>query len=75
MALNATALRIYNDASRAAVSGSRIGLARALREARQYDGDLVVSERYGPVKLAQLCVWHASFIDWPIRLRPNGRYL
>lgn len=72
--MNHTDLQIYNAASAAAVRGNRTALARALRAARRRRG-FVHSLRFGNETLTHLCWWNASHIGWPIRLRPNGRYL
>ena len=78
MALTDAQLRIYNAASSAAVIGSRQRLADALRFARRLDRNgcgEVDHARFGRVKLSKAIEWHCSHIGWPIRLRPNGRYL
>lgn len=59
-------LIIYNNIGRVCVHDyGRNALARWLRAAR----------RYGDREFVKKCVAHANMIDWPIRLRPNGRYL
>jgi hypothetical protein len=67
------ALCIYNEASKATVEGSRTRLARALRAARK-----ITSERWScwiSGTLTQAVMGNCNYIGWPIRLRPNGRYL
>lgn len=58
-----TELSLYNAASAAAVRGSRIALARALRALHSINRDAT-----------KRALYHASFVGWPTRIRPNGRY-
>ncbi len=55
----------FNDASAACVTGDRTGLARAVKRARKltYAGTI------------KNLIAHLNYVGWPIRLRPNGRYL
>jgi hypothetical protein len=55
---------IYNRVSVAAVYERRSFLASALREARAL-GDRAFVRR---------CIWHAEYVGWPIRKRPNGSF-
>ncbi len=57
-------LAIYNRVSVAAVYERRLALARALRDARKEGGRDFV----------QRCIWHASYVGWPVRKRVNGRF-
>lgn len=68
-----TELRIYNEASAATVAGSRLRLSNALWSARALDKRI----RRPPQaeRLLDKILYHCNFIGWPIRLRPNGRYL
>lgn len=70
-------LKIYNEASAAAVLGNRGRIARALRAARRRDraGGTVDSIRYGAISLTKLCIWNVNYVGWPVRIRPNKRYL
>jgi hypothetical protein len=57
-------LKHYKAASRAAVIGYRRMLARALRLLHRTNRDV-------PKRAS----WHATHVGWPVRERPNGRYL
>lgn len=56
-------LAIFNQASSAAVYQNRRKLACALRGARR------ISKPF-----TQDVLYHASYVGWPLRRRPNGDY-
>lgn len=74
-----TELRIYNEACAAVVAGNRTRLAQALRVARRYDQwerhSYSHEAYYTFAALTSRTKAHCEYIGWPIRLRPNGRYL
>lgn len=70
-------LQIYNTASAAVVIGNRRELALSLRAARLYDkANYTLNQGYyGLYTLTGRIMDHANYVGWPIRIRPNGRYL
>jgi len=61
--LRGNALAIYNEVSAACVADSRQRLGRALWRAWKLDKGL-----------AARCMYHASYVGWPMRHRPNGMW-
>ncbi len=69
-----TELKIYNEASAAAVAGNRTRLARAIRAARKASPLRQNMRYYGLATLTERIVAHSNYIGWPIKQRPNGHY-